>query len=203
MNIAFLLGGFSNYGGIGRVSAVVASRLAEEDGCAVTAVCLYRDERDVGYAVNSKVQREYLFDSFLTVKSALLKGAVRKLTKILKEKQIDVVVACGTIYYPLALFAARRAKIKCVMWEHIHPNSGEDHFLQNDIRSFAARRSDANVLIASRALAIYNERFPKSQNVLIYNPIDPAAFCRCDAYGKEHKRILSVGRLSPQKNLTP
>ena len=44
MNIAFLLGGFSNYGGIGRVSAVVASRLAEEKDTSVTAVCLYRVE---------------------------------------------------------------------------------------------------------------------------------------------------------------
>ena len=116
MNIAFMLGGFSNYGGIGRVSAVVASRLAEEKGASVTAVCLYRDENDVGYAVSDKVQRKYLFESFLTVKKALVKGAVGKLKKIIVQNKIDVVVACGTIYYPLALFAARRAKIKCVMW---------------------------------------------------------------------------------------
>lgn len=200
MNIAFLLGGFSNYGGIGRVSAVVASRLSEEKDTAVTAVCLYRDENDIGYAVSDKIHREYLFDGFLTVKKALLKGAVGRLKKILVQNKIDVVVACGTIYYPLALFAARRAKIKCVMWEHIHPNSGEDHFLQDEIRSYAARRSDANVLIADRALTIYNDRFPHANNTLIYNPLDPAAFRRREPYGKEHRRILSVGRLSPQKN---
>ena len=41
MNIAFLLGGFSNYGGIGRAVAVLASRLAREENTAVTAVCQY------------------------------------------------------------------------------------------------------------------------------------------------------------------
>lgn len=200
MNIAFLLGGFSNYGGVGRASAILASRLAHEAGCAVTAVCLYRDEKDTGYAVDARVTREYLFDKFLTVKRALLKGAIRKLTAILRKNKADVVVACGTIYYPLALLAARRAGIKCVMWEHTHPSSRDDHFMQDEMRAYAAQRSDANVLIAARAKEIYDARFPHASNILIHNPLDPAAACRREAYGEEHRRILTVGRLSSPKN---
>ena len=200
MNIAFMLGGFSNYGGIGRATAVIASRLAREENTAVTAVCLYRDEADNGYGISDAVERTYLFDGFLTMKKALLKGAVKKLAAILREKKTDVVVACGTVYYVLALLAARRVGIKCVMWEHTHPTSRNDHFLQDEMRSFAARRADVNVLIADRAREIYAERFPKAQNIRIYNPLDPRAGARTEAYGREHKRILSVGRLSYPKN---
>lgn len=200
MNIAFLLGGFSNYGGIGRAVAVLASRLAERKDAAVTAVCLYRDEADNGYGVSDAVERAYLFDGFLTMKKALLKGAVKKLSAILREKKIDTVVACGTVYYVLALLAARRVGIKCVMWEHTHPTSRNDHFLQDEMRSFAARRADANVLIADRAKEIYTARFPRAKNIRIYNPLDPHAAARRVPYGREHKRILSVGRLSYPKN---
>lgn len=200
MKVCFLTVGFSNYGGVGRATAVLASCLAARPDLSVYTLCLWRDPQDNGYALSDAVHKDFLFEEKINIRRALLRGAMRRLRTYLKEKKIDVLVACGTLYYPLAVLACRHLPTRCVLWEHTHPNSRGDHFLQDESRAYGARRSDANVLIAARAKEIYDARFGKANNLVIHNPLDPAAACRREPYGKINKRILSVGRLSYPKN---
>ncbi len=200
MRICFLLGGFSNYGGIGRATAVLASHLSADPELEIFALCLYRPESRSGYDIAPAVHVDYLFEAPLTIKRAFLRGGLRKLTSYILKNRIDILIACGTLYYPMAVMAGRRTGARSILWEHTHPNSRNDHFLQDESRAYGARRSDCNVVIAARALEIYRARFPRARNRLIHNPLDPAAGCRLTPYGEEHKRILSVGRLSYPKN---
>ena len=49
---------------------------------------------------------------------------------------------------------------------------------------------------------MYEARFPKSKTIQIYNPIDPLLFVEKHEYEDASKKIISVGRLRPQKNFS-
>lgn len=200
MNICFFCGGFAANGGIGRVTAILSGELAHRD-YNVFLCSFYEVECDSYYPVDDKCFKEELFPNPITMQKALLKGhAIKKLIEYIKKNQIDVIVACGALYYPLVTVAARRSGIKLICWEHINPKIKSDYKFQDQCRAFGAKRSDVNIQLTKSALRMFDERFPQKRNVQIYNPIDSALLSSEPVYKSDSKRIISVGRLCYQKN---
>ncbi len=200
MNICFLFGGFSASGGIGRVTSILSNEL-QNNGYKIY-LCAFCEHTDPAtYPINSECKRYTIYpDNRSMAKAIVFDNAAGKLCEYIKNNQIDVVIACGALFYPLAAIASKRCKTKLICWEHISPNIKSDYRFQDQGRCYGAKRSDVNVLLTRSALDIYNMRFPKSNNIQIYNPIDPHLAEKEPSYSTDSKKIISVGRLGPQKN---
>lgn len=201
MNVCFFCRGFSSNGGIGRVTSILANALVENDEINVF-LCSYSDEKaESNYYISEKCNHEFLFPCRVTMTKALLqKHAVKKLSDYLRRNKIDIIIACGVMYYTLAVLAAKKCGIKVIGWEHTDPNNKRDYKFQDQNRAFGAKRTDCNVLLTKAALKTYNSRFPKANNVQLYNPVDDKLFEYKGSYDSDSKKIISVGRLRPQKN---
>lgn len=200
MNLCFFCGGFAANGGIGRVTAIISRELAHK-GYNIFLCSFYEIECDSYYVIDEKCHKEELFPSPITMQRALLRGhAINKLVKYITKNQIDIIIACGALYYPLVTIAAKKTGSKLICWEHINPNIKSDYKFQDQCRSFGAKRADVNVQLTKSALRMFEKRFPKKRNIQIYNPIDPALLFNEPVYKADSKKIISVGRLCYQKN---
>lgn len=200
MKICFVHAGLKSHGGIGRVVSVVANKLSSEQ-FDVHVVSFYDvpDTPDV-YEMKRDIEKHALFAAPISMKKAMLKGGVGKLANYVKENGIEVVIACGALYFPLVVMAAWRAGCASVCWEHTNPQIKSDHSFQGFARCFGMAFSSANVLITNAAKIFYDKKIRAAKNVLIYNPVDDELFNQPSVYDVDSKRIISVGRLSYPKN---
>lgn len=204
-NICFLLGGFQGNGGIGRVTSVLANALAEDQEYTVTTIS-YLQKRDIPqlYKTSEKLHSYYLLDSGISMTKAFLtKHIIRKARQILIKENIDILVACGALYYPLGIFAVKGLKTRCFCWEHTSPDVGTDYRFQRICRRLAVKRADKVIVLTKSAEKYYKDvlKIEPSHLVQIYNPISEEA-ARSEEYNADAKKIISVGRLSFQKNFT-
>lgn len=200
MNICFLLGGFTGNGGIGRVTSILANSLSEDDNYAIHTLSYYNNNKENLYIINSKVKQDFLFDSPISMTKGLLKGGIFKLQKYLKDNDIDVLIACGALYYPIAVLSCATTKTKCICWEHSNVQNASDHSFQQICRWIGAKKSDLVVTLTKYDKISYIEKYGISKIQQIYNPIDEQAFKHVRPYRSDSKKILSIGRLSYQKN---
>ena len=116
MNVCFFLGGFYGNGGIGRVTSVLAGRLAQEPDFTVTALSyLRRDEKRL-YPLSERVHEAFFLDRYESMTKVMLTGGERRLRRFLKEHDVDVLVACGALFFPISVRAARGTQTKVVCW---------------------------------------------------------------------------------------
>lgn len=199
--IVFLLGGFQSNGGIGRVTSIVANALCERENMSVHTISYCQTNKPLLYNLSKKIHQHTLFSTSTSmVKAMLLKNAIGKVRKILLEENIDVLVAAGALFYPLAIQAVRGTNCKCYCWEHTDPGTTSDHKFQGWCRRYAVPRTDKMVVLTRSAEDYYREVLRISPDKLfqIYNPISNTnTDVPYDAYSK---RIIAVGRLAYQKN---
>ena len=201
MRICFLCRGFSSNGGIGRVIAILSEELA--DYLDVYLLSFYSEEAPSYYDVSPKCKQDYLYSMPVNMTKAIIfEHAIKKLSDYIRNYEIDIIIASGALFYPLAVIAAKKAGIKSICWEHTNPNNKNDYKFQDVARVFGAKRSDLNVVLTKSADKVYQTRFPKAKTVQIYNPIDPVMLNNDYIYNTISKRIISVGRLRPQKNFS-
>ena len=200
MNICFFCGGFNTNGGIGRVTSIIAEKLATKHN--VYLCSLYENKTDSYYDTTLSKDNYCLFESPVSMNKAMLKGhAISQLKEYLKEKNIDVVVACGALYFPLVVIAARLCGIKVMCWEHISPTVTTDYKFQKEARWFGTRFCDCNIVLTKESEKWYAEHYKYKKLIQIYNPVDPAVLStKTSGYNAQSKKIISVGRLSYQKN---
>ncbi len=201
VNICFLCNGFSTNGGIGRVVSILTNELSES-GYNILLSVFYERNGTPQYKINPKCVKEVLYDVPISMTKAIaLNGAVSRLSKQLSDNQIEIIIACGEIFYPLAFLASKKVGIKYICWEHTSPYTKTEFRFQDICRKIGATNSACNVLLTKFALKAYNDRFPIRNNRQIYNPIDPKLLLKRPEYNKHSKKIITVGRLNPQKNI--
>lgn len=201
-NICFLLGGFQGNGGIGRATSVVANAISDIAGYKVTTVSYFQSDKPMLYEISDKVNREYLYTSQISMTKAILKErAVSKLVEIIKNNKIDFLIACGALYYPLAIIAAKKSGVKCYCWEHTNPKVDTDYKFQTVARKIAVKFADKVVVLTKSAEKYYTDtlKIKKEKLEQIYNPVSKSAAVS-GKYDENSKRIISVGRLSYPKN---
>lgn len=200
--VCFLLGGFQGNGGIGRVTSILANNLCKDDNLELHTISFFQDQRPMLYDINTAVQSHVLYTSpYSMTKALLFHNAINKVRKILNENDINCLIACGALYYPLAILACKGTKTKCICWEHTNPAIASDYKFQNFCRKFASSRCDHMVVLTKDAEQYYKQNFPACKNRItqIYNPIAMSAV-KSTQYDNESHRIISVGRLAYQKN---
>ena len=200
MNICFFLGGFHQNGGIGRVTAMLANALSESDEYAITALCYCNPNLPNLYDVSPRINQQFFLQTYSSMTKQLCFGGIGHLKKFLKNNEIDVLIACGALYYPISVLACKGIKTKCICWEHSDPEGNNDHRGQYWARRFGIKRSDLNIVLTKRALKVFKEKYKAENTIQIYNPVDEAVFKAAGEYNAQSKRIISVGRLTYQKN---
>lgn len=200
MNICFFLGGFHQNGGIGRVTSMLANSLAESGDYHITALCYFDPKLPNIYEVSDEIDQKFFLSAYSSMSKQLLSRGAGRLRRFLKDNDIDVLIACGALFYPISVIACKGIKTKCICWEHSDPEGNNDHRGQYWARRFGIKRSDLNVVLTKRALKVFKEKYKAENTVQIYNPVDKAVFESAGEYNRESKKIISVGRLTYQKN---
>ena len=200
--ICFLLSGFQGNGGIGRVTSILANQLSDKEDLEVHTISYYQNEEPLLYGISDRVHSHVLFTQLFSMTHAIVrKNVVVRIRQILRREKIDVLIACGALYYPISILACAGIRTKCVCWEHTNPATTDDYRFQKLCRDIAAKLSWKIVVLTKSAQQYYLEHYPGCKKKLcqIYNPIDAQA-ARSDGYDPASKKIISVGRLSYQKN---
>lgn len=200
--VCFLLGGFQGNGGIGRVTSILVNEFCQENSLEIHTISYFQDQRPMLYNINPEVYSHVLYHiPYSMTKAILVHHAVQKVRDILKANRIDLLIACGALYYPLGILACKGTKTKCVCWEHTNPATSSDYKFQSLCRRYAARQSDYIVVLTKAAEEYYKKELPKCKDKItqIYNPID-SNVSRSAQYNSSSKKIISVGRLTSAKN---
>lgn len=202
MRICFFLGGLTGNGGIGRVTSVLANTLVEKPDIEVFVLSYADTHKPQLYQLDERIRTHMLFPNSLSMTKAVLKNIVGKLRNYLQENRIDIVLACGSLYFPVTVSACKGIATKCICWDHTAPQVTTDHAFQAWSRKFGAKHSDINAVLTKRAKEYYDANFGRAdRNRLMYNPIDPAAVEKRKPYCADVQKIITVGRLTYQKNM--
>lgn len=204
INICFLLGGFQGNGGIGRVTSIIANEMAKNEEYNITTISYCQNDKPFLYKLTDNVKTYSLFSSSISMTDALLKkNAIKMVKKVIIKENIDILVACGALYYPLGILASKNTKARCFCWEHANPAIKCDYRFQMFARKMAKRYADKVIVLTKAAEKYYLEKIKisKQKLVQIYNPISEDTACS-SKYNSESKKIISVGRLSYPKNFS-
>ena len=202
LKVCFLLGGFQGNGGIGRVTSILVNELSKNTAFSVSTISYCQTDKPMLYDLPSNVEKFALYNTSISMAKALLfKNAIKKVKTIIKENEIDILIVCGALFYPLGILATKGTSAKCYCWEHTDPSTSFDHKFQNACRKFAVKRADKIILLTKSAQKYYIEKLKtkKEKTFQIYNPVGNEAFSSIE-YDANSKNIISVGRLTYQKN---
>lgn len=200
MKICFFLGGFYQNGGIGRVTSILANKLAEESNIEVLTLGYFNPHKAEIYQLSPRICKSFFLDSYQSMAKLLLVGGEKKLRRFLCDNDVDILIACGALFFPISTRACRGIKTKCICWEHSDPEGNNDHRGQRFARKYGIKKSDLNIVLTARALRVYRDKYGANNTIQIYNPIDSEAIRRSKGYNIRSKKIISVGRLTYQKN---
>ena len=200
MRLCFLHGGFCIHGGIERVLSIVAPALKDHGIAEVRCLALCDGEPLAMYGLPEDLTLDSLFTQRINMREALRRNGIPKLVRYLKSNQIDAIVACGVIYYPLACIAGRLAGVKTICWEHTNPGKKNEVAFESAARKVGALMSHRNVLISQAAYQYYCGHYRRKRNLVINNPAADELFENSQEYDSESRMLISVGRLTYQKN---
>lgn len=201
-NICFLLGNIQGNGGIARVVSIIANELCKNENFKVTLISYCPAVEPAGYTYSEKIVFDQLYPERISMTKAILTGnAVGRLKKALAGAKADVLIACGALYFPLAVLATAKSATKCYCWEHSDPAGTSDHKFQMLSRKIAVKKADKIILLTKAARDYYAKTLGAGEEKLlqIYNPVSDKA-ANSTEYDTASKKILSVGRLTYQKN---
>ncbi|MBQ4157050.1 MAG: glycosyltransferase [Clostridia bacterium] len=182
-------------GGAERVVSVLASRMARK-GSDISIIAYDRTEND--YPVDPAVKMYYMPEA----KRNLIGKASRitAMRRLIRQIQPDVIIPfVGTILF-VAYLASLPEKIPFIRTVRNSPWKEENNFFKKMALRFIEKKASAIWVQNKEQTEFFPEKFHKKIYV-IPNPVSDSFI---DS-GKEHycnriKRIVTAGRLSPQKN---
>jgi len=200
MNVCFLLGGFTQNGGIGRVTSILANNLVDEEEYNIFTLSFFNTQKKNLYFLKNEIIQNFLFEKSINMKNALMLGAVSKMKRFLKLNKIDIVIACGALYFPISVFSCKYLNTKTICWEHSNVQNSKDHSFQLLCRKIGAKKANMIVTLTKHDKESYISKYHINNVLQIYNPVDENIIHYSNEYNAKSRKLLSVGRLSYQKN---
>ncbi|ALM06782.1 hypothetical protein SB49_02405 [Sediminicola sp. YIK13] len=197
-NIAFLLTRISERGGISRVVSIITNVLQKTELYNIHIISYIKKE-EYGYKWNNKIIYHDLLDESIPMKKGLPKAAFG-LRKIINKNNIEILISCGQLVGPLGVISTLFKKTKHVYWSHSSFKAKTGNKFKEVNEQFTAIFANAIVSLTKTDLKNYKHGTFASNIKQIYNPIDPRAVNSHLPYKLNAKKIISVGRLTDQKN---
>ena len=191
MRICFLEGDMSRTGGTERMTAWLANQLCGQHQVSILSLRLGGGE--VFFPLDEAVSHRVL--PVFSGKSGIGKQ-IRWIHHFIKENHIDRVINVDMGMGFFGILAARGTKAKTITWEHGNFFNNWGSRLFPYMRRFAARHSDAVVVLTERDRENYCTNISRCAPLyVILNPVEPKSGC----YDPDSRMILSVGHLLENK----
>lgn len=197
--ICFFSGDITRSGGTERVAVQIANALQEENTYEICFISLTEQQEKPFYPLHPDIKRYRLGEKWINPGPGYI-PMIGKLRKLLKDKQIDIIIDVDIVLDVLAIPAARLLRTKVVSWEHFTVDFELSVLYRKMILRYSVKRSDYVVVLTDGDLEEYKNRLGRKHAICrIYNPV-AYRFKQGTVPGKK-KMILSVGRLVPEKGV--
>lgn len=195
--IAFLLTNTSG-GGISRVVSILSNEIHKKNKYN-THIISYHKKDSQGYCWNNELLFHDLVENKTPMKKGILKAAL-KTRKIIDQYDIDVVICCGQLVGPLGVLSTIFKKTKLLYWSHSSFKATTSNKFRVFNEHFSAVFSNLVISLTKVDELNYKKETLARKVVQIYNPIDKQLENINTTYNAKSKKIISVGRLTHQKN---
>ncbi|WP_089261653.1 glycosyltransferase family 4 protein [Maribacter sedimenticola] len=198
IQVAFLLSRILVDGGITRVTAMLTQQFANDERFHIHVIS-YQPIQKGGYHWDSNLSYYELVGEGVKMKRGIFK-ATSKLRKILTQQNITTLISCGQEIGPLGALSTLGKSTKFVYWSH-SSFKGKTHSkfkILNEL--FTTTFADVIISLTKVDKINYKKGTLAKKVVQIYNPVDPTLLEQTHNYNPSLNKIISVGRLSFQKN---
>lgn len=194
MKILFCLGSF-RHGGAERVIANLSESLSRE--CEISIVLTKKS--NLSYQLPKNIQLEIL-DNPSNSSNFLIKNVKRisKLNKVIKRINPDIIISFLPEPSYRVLFLKPFHKIPVIVSVRNDPKIEYKSKLNNLVMKFLYKRADGFVFQTEEAKSYFSKKI-QDKSVIILNPLSKD-FLKPEFTGVREKKIVTVGRLAPQKN---
>ena len=181
------------HGGAERVLTTLASQFSTDYKCIF--VTSFKAEGE--YSLNEKVKRISCFEK--PIKGAIKRNylLIKKLRKLVKQEKPDVLISFMAEPNFRALIATKGLKTKNIISIRNDPNKEYGNFLFRFLAKRLYRKADGVVFQTEDAKNWFSQKIQRKSKI-IYNQVDERFFS--ENFQGERKDIVSVGRLTAQKN---
>ena len=184
MNILFLEGDMSRRGGTERMTARLSSMLVRDH--TVSVISLHMNNSDVFFPLAENVHHSIL-------KADKTVAQIQEIRRFIRQNSIDMVINVDTGMGYIGILAAMGTDARVITWEHANFFNNWNSRIFPYLRKFAARKSDAMVVLTERDKHNYENNIKKCVPVsVIANPATKGVY----SYDVASKTILSAGLLS-------
>lgn len=182
-----------NHGGAERVLTTLASQFSEQYTCIF--VTSFKGENE--YFLNERIHRISCYEK--PIKGTLKRNylLIKKLRKLIKEEKPDVLISFMAEPNFRALMATKGLKTKNIISIRNDPNKEYGSFLFRFLAKRLYKKAEGVVFQTEDAKNWFSKKIQKKSKI-IYNQVDERFFE--ETFQGERKDIVSVGRLTAQKN---
>lgn len=198
LKIAFLLSIITERGGIGRVTSIISNELDKYPEFEIHIIS-YAKKKENSYDWNNELPYHYLLEKQIPMKKGIF-SASKKLRKIVADNDIDILISCGAIVGPLGVFGTIFNKTKLVYWSHSSFKGTSNKQFRIFNEHFTAYFAQCLISLTKTDEINYAKETKAKLVAQIYNPIDNKLVNNQMPYDETSKKIISVGRLTAQKN---
>lgn len=199
-NICFVIYDFTKKGGAERATAKLSNELVGIHN--VTIISVFNDYSDLAYELDRNVEVEKIFDSSEHILRNIT-PITRKIVNVLNRNEIDVVLSIDIATALMAVLAAKIKRVKLIVCDRSSCYN-KTMYSKLNLRIYAwlgIHMADIYQVMTEdgRKGCIEKYRVNASKIVVIPNWIDEKAIVNCN-YSYCNKKIISVGRATPEKN---
>lgn len=196
--ICFFSGDITRSGGTERVAVQLANALQEENIYEICFISLTEQQEKPFYPLHPDIKRYRLGEKWINPGPGYI-PMIGKLRKLLKDKQIDIIIDVDIVLDVLAIPAARRLRTKVVSWEHFNCEFEQEILYRRFISRLTAHFSDYIITLTEEDKENYRKILGrKTQISAIYNMVTKMK--RKEGVLRE-KWIVTAGRLTYQKGI--
>lgn len=192
--ITFFVHNIYTVGGVERVLSLIANELSKKYD--VEIISLYKTAEKPYFYINENIKISNVLSNKVHNPKTHIFYLIHNVKKILKNYKTDYFVATGMVNVPLTIFMRKQAKY--IAWEHGNTfgiGEGKMPYLG---RKLAAKYADKIIVLTKRDMGKNIKTFKTANKITqIYNPIENVELSK--EYNIESKKIVSSGRLCPQK----
>jgi len=193
--ICFFCGNIGWSGGTERVSTMIANELVR-NGYSVSFISLFGESLP-HFMLDSEIECMSLFKNKKPFK-LILPNVVLRLRRLLKVKNINILIDVDTILSLYSIPAKFGLDIKHLSWEHFNYRSDFRMPTRKLARYLAAKYANAVVTLTKRDKGYWQEAI--NCNAKIVSIPNPTPFSHMDSNLVAREKIaLAVGRLTEQK----
>lgn len=196
--ICFFSGDITRNGGTERVSVMIANQLKREGRYRVIFLSLTEQGGDVFYPLEEGIERFHLGERWLSPGLSYL-PLIPKLRRFLRDRQVDVLIDIDVVLDVLSVPAAAFRGTRIISWEHFNCRYEQSYLYRRIIIKLCTSRTAQVVTLTPGDAKAYEKLLGRSDRIRsIYNPVELHGVRE----GTERKkRIITVGRLVPEKGL--